>query len=81
MLAAIEGHYRNGKIELNEVPEGISESRVIVTFLPDPSQRASNGDAPATPGKMVTYGMFPQLLGLTDEDFRSAEWRGDDENV
>jgi len=34
MLNTIEGVYRNGKIELTEVPEGvIDETQVIVTFL------------------------------------------------
>jgi hypothetical protein len=30
-------------------------------------------------GNMIRKGMFPQLLALTDEDFKSAEWRGDKE--
>jgi hypothetical protein len=34
MLHSVEGIYRNGKIELPEIPEGIDEVRVIVTFLP-----------------------------------------------
>jgi hypothetical protein len=33
MLQAIEGIYRNGTIQLAEMPQGVSESRVIVTFL------------------------------------------------
>jgi hypothetical protein len=33
MLQTIEGIYRNGKIELTEIPQGITESRVFVTFL------------------------------------------------
>ncbi|NMG21996.1 hypothetical protein [Brasilonema bromeliae] len=33
MLQTIEGIYRNGKIELTEMPQGITESRVFVTFL------------------------------------------------
>ena len=34
MLTAIEGIYRNGKIQLNELPRHISdETPVIVTFL------------------------------------------------
>lgn len=41
MLATVEGVYRNGKIELVEVPENIrgdinAEIRVIVTFLSAP---------------------------------------------
>jgi len=33
MLRTIEGIYKNGKIELAETPQGITESRVFVTFL------------------------------------------------
>jgi len=34
MLKSIEGIYRNGKVELLEVPPGVrDETRVIVTFL------------------------------------------------
>ena len=39
MLKAVEGLYRNGQIELQEKPEDMGESRVIVTFLsPDESK-------------------------------------------
>lgn len=33
MLKTIAGIYKNGKIELAEIPEGITESQVFVTFL------------------------------------------------
>lgn len=33
MLQSIEGVYKNGSIELSEIPKNIDESRVIVTFL------------------------------------------------
>ncbi|MEH1983224.1 MAG: hypothetical protein V7L27_28815 [Nostoc sp.] len=39
MLQSIEGVYKNGNIQLSELPSDVSESRVIVTFLePDKSQ-------------------------------------------
>lgn len=28
--------------------------------------------------KMITFGMFPELLGLTEEDIKSAEWLGEE---
>ena len=28
-------------------------------------------------GRMMTFGMFPELQALTDEDFKAAEFRGD----
>jgi hypothetical protein len=34
MLKAIEGIFRNGKVELLEPPPQAEESRVLVTFLP-----------------------------------------------
>ena len=33
MLNSFEGILKNGKVELLEIPEGISEARVIVTVL------------------------------------------------
>lgn len=33
MLKSIEGVYREGRIELLEIPDDVVESRVIVTFL------------------------------------------------
>jgi hypothetical protein len=34
MLATVEGVYRNGKIEVTEAPQGLSENApVIVTFM------------------------------------------------
>ncbi|MBD2340819.1 hypothetical protein H6G64_28020 [Calothrix sp. FACHB-156] len=33
MLQTIQGIYKNGKIELAETPQGITESQVFVTFL------------------------------------------------
>jgi hypothetical protein len=34
MLRSIQGIYRQGKIELLEVPDDLDEAQVIVTFLP-----------------------------------------------
>lgn len=34
MLKAVEGIYRQGKIELLETPPDVQEARVVVTFLP-----------------------------------------------
>lgn len=73
MFTTVEGVYKQGKVELAEVPDGVEGSRVIVTFLPN-----GNG-APAAPqkGEMLRLGMFPQLRELTDEDFKAAEFHGD----
>jgi hypothetical protein len=34
MLTSVEGVYRDGKVELLQVPADIQQARVIVTFLP-----------------------------------------------
>lgn len=34
MLKAVEGIYREGKVELLETPPDVKEARVVVTFLP-----------------------------------------------
>jgi hypothetical protein len=34
MLKAVEGIYRDGKVELLEAPPDVKEARVVVTFLP-----------------------------------------------
>ena len=36
MLKTVEGIYRDGKVELLEVPDDADEARVIGTFLPAP---------------------------------------------
>jgi hypothetical protein len=43
MLQSFEGIYRNGKIELLEMPTGIDTARVIVTFIP----KAGSVDLPS----------------------------------
>ena len=34
-------------------------------------------ESTAMPLNMITFGMFPQLQSLTEEDFKSSEWRGE----
>jgi hypothetical protein len=73
MLTTIEGVYKDGKIELAETPAGIERARVLVTFL-------DNGAS--QPERMMTFGQL--AMGgrkSTEEDFRVAEWHGEDENT
>lgn len=44
MLQAIEGIYRNGKIELLEKPIASEGMRVIVTFLDSPTEPVMTSD-------------------------------------
>jgi hypothetical protein len=39
---------------------------------------SEEAEATEKQSKMITFGMFPQLQALTEEDFESAEWRGED---
>lgn len=45
MLISVEGIYHNGQVELLERPEGLDESRVLVTFLPGMSEDRSHAEA------------------------------------
>lgn len=80
MLTTVEGIYKDGKVELSETPADTQESRVLVTFLTNGTHK--NGSRapelePAPKGQMIRFGMFPELLALTDEDFKAAEFHGD----
>jgi hypothetical protein len=46
-------------------------------FLIIPAEEDSGASDMQHQGKILEFGMFPQLLGLTDQDFASAEWHGD----
>ncbi len=70
MLKSVEGIYKDGTIELSEVPSDISESRVIVTFLS------------VQPVKVTSQNMYFGMLSTsnkqsTQEDFKIAEFHGD----
>lgn len=47
--------------------------RLRVAILPD--------DGKPAPGKRIIRGMFPQFSVLTEEDFKSAEFQGDPDEV
>lgn len=68
MIATVEGVYREGRVELNERPDGVGQSRVLVIFLPD--ERAKPEP------RYLQYGRYAGELAASDEDFASAEWRG-----
>ncbi|MEH2227149.1 hypothetical protein [Nostoc sp.] len=72
MLQSIEGVYRNGNIQLSELPSDVSESRVIVTFL-EPQQ------APIQK-QIMQFGMFSGNKQSTENDFKITEFHGDTED-
>jgi hypothetical protein len=67
-LQAVEGIYRDGTVELLEMPRNIRESRVLVTFLP------LGGGATQ---KNMTLGMFAGAQQSTEADFTIAQFQGD----
>ncbi|PZV05620.1 MAG: hypothetical protein DCF22_24590 [Leptolyngbya sp.] len=68
-LQAVEGIYKNGMIELSEAPQGVTESRVIVTFL--------GAESAARNGAMMQFGMFAGSHLSTKNDFQTADFQGD----
>jgi hypothetical protein len=69
MLQTIQGIYRNGKIELTEIPQDISESQVFVTFFkPQLVTLAS---------QIMSFGMFLGAQQSTESDFKDTEFNGD----
>jgi hypothetical protein len=71
MSQAVEGIYRSGTIELLAIPQGIEESRVLVTFLPA---------EPVQSGKMMTFGLFTGSQQSTEADFAIAQFQGDSDD-
>ncbi|MHC5934330.1 hypothetical protein [Nostoc sp.] len=68
MLQTIQGIYRNGKIELAEVPQDITESQVFVTFLTSKSVSLDS--------QLMSFGMFSGSQQSTESDFQDAEFHG-----
>ena len=69
MLKTIQGIYRNGKIELAEIPQDITESQVFVTFFKPESVSLAS--------QFMSFGIFSGSRQSTEADFRDAEFNGD----
>jgi hypothetical protein len=71
MTAIVEGFYKQGKIDLleplPELPEGHVRVIVIATAQPKP------------PSCLLTFGKYQKGRMSTLEDFKDAEWHGDEE--
>ncbi|MEH1951679.1 MAG: hypothetical protein V7K77_32715 [Nostoc sp.] len=72
MLQSIEGVYKNGNIQLSELPSDVSESRVIVTFLEQKK--------PQIQKQIMRFGMFFGHEQSTETDFKITEFHGDTED-
>jgi hypothetical protein len=74
MLQSVKGIYKQGQIELLEIPNQIEESPVIVTFLTtEPDLKTQ---------QLMYFGMFGGANQSTENDFFSSEFHGDsDDNL
>lgn len=74
MLKSIEGIYRDGKIELSEIPQNISShTKVIVTFLEDiqVSEIKNQASSESVEQSQIIYHDLDLLAGTwTEEDAR-----------
>jgi hypothetical protein len=70
MMAIIEGVYKQGKIDLLEIPAGLPEGRVRVIVIPE--------GRPKPPPCNLTFGKYQTGSASTLEDFQDAEWCGEE---
>ena len=71
MSAIVEGLYKQGKIELLQLPSGVPDGRVRLLVMAEPP-------GPKPPPRMMTFGMYPGDHSTLD-DFKDAQWHGDKE--
>ena len=81
MTKVLEGTWDEVWQQIQQLPQMPFDKgqplRVIINGETDTVQtKESESETP----QMMTFGMFPELLGLTDEDFKSAEYHGDFED-
>src|SRR5438105_11813825 len=70
MTTIVEGVYKQGKIELLQIPHDLPEGRVQVIVISQEQQKP--------PLRLITFGMYPGDTS-TLEDFKDAEWHGEAE--
>lgn len=72
MTVTVEGIYSKGVIQLLETPTGVKEGRVRVT-LQDEEKRPEP--------RYITFGKYKGETETTEEDFKLAEWQGEEESL
>jgi hypothetical protein len=55
----------------------LAGQKVRVTVLTEGESAETPPTQDRKVGKPITFGMFPQLRDLTEEDFKCAEWHGE----
>jgi hypothetical protein len=71
MTAIVEGFYKHGTIQLLEPPSSLPEGRVRVIVIPETRLES--------PRSYLTFGKYQSRPMSTLEDFKDAEWRGEEE--
>jgi hypothetical protein len=71
MTTIVEGFYQRGKIDLLQPPPGLSEGPLRVIII--------STDQPKPPPRYLTFGKYQTGRMSTLEDFKDAEWHGEEE--
>ena len=80
MLLTVEGAYRDGEIELAEIPENVEQADVLVIFLKTKKNVGTPLSSVGSPkSRIMTFGQFAGEPKTNEDDFRLAEWRGEPE--
>ena len=78
MLLTVEGVYRDGEIELVEVPKNVEQADVLVTFLKTKKNVGTSPSSVSSPKpRIMTFGQFAGETKTNEDDFRLAEWQGE----
>lgn len=81
MTQTVKGIYRNGKVELLELPSDISEGEVMVTFVRSQESPAEKSQMKGDRSQMMYFGVFSNgEEQFTEADFKAAEFHGDDDD-
>ena len=80
MLLTVQGAYRDGEIELVEIPENVEQADVLVTFLTTQTNLGTPSSPVSLPKpRIMTFGQFAGKTKTNEDDFRPAEWQGKSE--
>lgn len=71
MPTTVTGVYKQGTIQLLEMPTGIREGRVRVTLAEEAEQKPEP--------QYLIRGKYKTGRMSTEEDFKTAEWHGEEE--
>jgi hypothetical protein len=63
--------------EVLQHSEELAGQKVRVMVLTEAEAADTPSSRKKKTGKPITFGMFPQLRDITEEDFKIAEWHGE----